>query len=299
MARIELRPLSTGEILDASFKLYTANWRDLFRISAVVLIPLGILSAAMLGQLDMGSLMDLALETDPDPDVVLGVMGRFLARTLIVAAISFLGTLLVTGASVRIFAAAYEGRATTWGQSLTEGLRRLAALFGTALMNGIAVGVGLILCLAPGVWLWASWYVAVPALMIEDTGPVGALGRSFGLVRQRFWPALGVAALAFLIVYVIEQVVGAALGLALGIQAVVNENPEALFGGTVFAASSALSTLISIFVIPFTAAVATVLYFDLRVRHEGYDLEMLFQDLGDTPPESLPPDEDPFGLGPS
>lgn len=295
----ELRPLSTGEILDASFKLYTSNWRDLFKISAVVLIPLGIISAAFLGRMDLAGLMDLAVDPDPDPTEALALMGRFLGRTLIVAAVSFLGTLLVQGASIRIFAARYDGRETSWRESLSEGAGRLPGLLGTALMNGLGVAVGVLLCIAPGVWLWASWYVAVPALMIEGKSPAAALGRSYRLVKQRFWPTLGVAALAFLIVYVIQQVVGATLGVALGIQAVVNEDPAGIFGGTLLAASSALSTLVSIFVVPFTAAVATVVYFDLRVRLEGYDLEMLFKDLGDTPivNDHPPPDEDPFGLG--
>lgn len=295
----ELRPLSTGEILDASFKLYTANWRDLFKISALVLIPLGILSAAFLGRLDMAGIMDLALDPDPDPTEALALMGRFLGRTLIIAGVSFLGTLLVQGASIRVFAARYEGRETSWRASLSEGAGRLLSLLGTAVLSGLGVAVGVVFCIAPGVWLWTSWYVAVPALMIEKLGPTAALGRSYRLVKQRFWPTIGVAALAFLIVYVIQQVVGAALGAALGIQAVLNDDPTGIFDGAFLAASSALSTLVSIFVVPFTAAVATVLYFDLRVRLEGYDLEMLFRDLGDTPtPEDpRPPDEDPFGLG--
>jgi hypothetical protein len=52
--------------------------------------------------------------------------------------------------------------------------------------------------------------------------------------------------------------------------------------------------------LPFLAAYLTVLYFDLRVRQEGYDLEILAAELGTLPaaPEEAPADpDDPFGLG--
>jgi len=34
---------------------------------------------------------------------------------------------------------------------------------------------------------------------------------------------------------------------------------------------------------PFLAAVTTILYYDLRVRHEGYDMQLLAEQLGHHP----------------
>jgi hypothetical protein len=52
--------------------------------------------------------------------------------------------------------------------------------------------------------------------------------------------------------------------------------------------------------LPFTAAVVVAIYYDLRVRKEGYDLERLIADLGEAPAGQGPPSADPtdpFGLG--
>jgi len=52
---------------------------------------------------------------------------------------------------------------------------------------------------------------------------------------------------------------------------------------------------------PFSAAIRTILYYDLRVRHEGYDVELLAQQLGiaaaDLPASPLGPLGGPESVG--
>jgi hypothetical protein len=50
-----------------------------------------------------------------------------------------------------------------------------------------------------------------------------------------------------------------------------------LVGVTVISLAAAVSSLLTQ---PFHAAVVTVLYYDLRVRHEGYDIALLAEQLG-------------------
>jgi hypothetical protein len=66
------------------------------------------------------------------------------------------------------------------------------------------------------------------------------------------------------------------------------DNPLVLFGiGTLSSTAGALVTT------PFSAAYHTVLYFDLRVRKEAFDLQLLAQSLGVEPPEGWEPPYQP------
>ncbi len=84
------------------------------------------------------------------------------------------------------------------------------------------------LFLAPGIWLWGIWAVAVPALIIENQGLGAALRRSQNLVRGTFWRVWGIRALGFGIVSVAGGVVSIAVGILAA--AVTGDQPAGLLG---------------------------------------------------------------------
>src|SRR5437016_4321072 len=82
---------------------------------------------------------------------------------------------------------------------LGVGLRAFPSLTWLELISLPVLIIGFILCLAPGVFLWVSWLVATPALMVEGERGTHALRRSFALVRGRRWPILGLAIVTVLL----------------------------------------------------------------------------------------------------
>lgn len=299
MQSMELRPRTVGEILDVAFKLYTSHVRKLLIIAAVVFIPIGIIQLIVTSGSGMGQIDLLDPDALAEGRLPAGFAG-FIGGSLALSLISFIGTLFVQGAAIKLFAGAFQGIEQTWQESVRFGIDKSLLILGTALLSALGSGLGLVFCIVPGVWLWTSWYVAVPTLLVEGTRPVAALKRSFQLVKQRFWPILGVGLLAWLISQVVVQL----LGLVVGLVAVVPSAMEAAETGTidggVFGVSVLAGSVASIVTVPFLAAVAVAAYFDLRVRFEGFDLEMLGRqsDNLDIPPAPGPergPD-DPFGL---
>jgi hypothetical protein len=111
-------------------------------------------------------------------------------------------------------------------------------------------------------------------------------------VKGRFWPVFGAVLLSVLVYGTISYLLS-----LVGSLFTFFEDAGDL--GVSIAASVISSTVSSIVVQPFIAAVAIVLYFDLRVRAEGYDLQVMAAELSeDGPPRSPPPgSDDPFGLG--
>jgi hypothetical protein len=289
----ELRPLAVGEIVDSAFKLLRRNARILYPISVVVLVPVGILQAVLLAS--QGASIDFAPLLDPTitPTQAEQAFSGFLDSYLALAAgtlVSFMAGLLVQGGTTWAVAAAYEGNPPGWKTALRQGFRRFPAVFVAVLAIGIASTVGLVFCLAPGVFLFICWSVAIPALVHERLGPFSAMRRSYRLVRRRFWPAMGAVILAYLVYYVLSQIVSAAAVAATFI-GLATSTDYSLFP------SLLASELVSVLVVPFIACVVTVLYFDLRIRAEGYDLERAINALAGDPskPAPRPVSEDPFG----
>jgi hypothetical protein len=134
----------------------------------------------------------------------------------------------------------------------------------------VLAGVGV------AVWLYISFSVAVPSLLAEDLRGRKALRRSFRLVRGRWWPTFGILVLGAILAGIASNVITFALTALtfteLGRETLARLIINALGG-----------TLASVLTTPFQAAFVAVLYFDLRVRKEGFDLLLLADRMGVAP----------------
>jgi hypothetical protein len=166
----------------------------------------------------------------------------------------FVGVLAFTGAAI---SASGEGG---------------GALLGVLLM--ILFFFGLIVVLLAAALISLCFAFVIPVIIIERRDPISAIGRSWKLVTSIFWRVLGVAVILFLLSLVFQ-----AMAIVLGI-----------FIGSIFdpftqyAMSQALGQIvdygISMLLIPLFMITYTLLYFDARIRKEGYDLQMQMQQSG-------------------
>lgn len=296
---IALRPLNFGEVLDTSFNLFKRNFKAAVLVSAVIMVPLSLLgglAAAGLAPTDFAALED----PNASFEDVLGVFGGVFGAIGLASLIQVLGSILVQAATTRIYSESYRGGSMSAGDALRHGLRRLPAMLGLTLVTAIGSFLGLLLCIAPGVWLYAAWGVAPAALIVEEIGPLRSLRRSFNLVKGNWWRVFGLLFLSLLLVSVITSIVTAPLQIGMTFGAGFSGSPEAAFSGSFLALNTIVSGIATAITLPFTAAVVVAIYYDLRVRKEGYDLDRLIADLGEAPDPASPPTADPtdpFGLG--
>ena len=289
-----LRPLTLADVLDGMFELFLANWRVYIVSLAVLLIPLNFAVSyltsevyggqGLIDQFSNPAAAEAFFAGGPSLGPFLGLIGVSLVSFLLV-------TPFVNGVACRIAAHGYEHRQPHTRQVMRFTVGRYAALVGvTALLVLIAIAVFAL----PGAALWASivldsaMLTAVAAalliaagllamfilvrlslvyavVIVEQVGPVAAVRRSFALVGGRFWRTLLTLALAGLIAAVVAQVVALPFSV-----------PGSLFGdwaGVVF--STAGGVIAAVLTTPLAANAQTLLYFDGRVRREGYDLDVL------------------------
>lgn len=118
-------------------------------------------------------------------------------------------------AALIVYGALNGGNAEpTVGAAIRQAVRRLASIFLIQVVVGLAVVLGFILLIAPGLFLASVWLVATPLLVIEDTNVAGALRRCLELSKGSRWQLLAVLAIMSVIVAGIAIVVGGLGGVA-------------------------------------------------------------------------------------
>ena len=280
MSATALRPLRIGEVLDAGIKIYLRNARVLMGLTAVIVVPFQALSAVVLlstvsagSEVPHGSVLTVGSTRSSGHATSVG------ASTLLAITGVLIG-LLTSAACVKAISDIYLDQPTDIRSSLRFALRRLGSLLWLEILTAVLLGLAFVALVIPGIWLYAAWSVATPALLIEGHRGWGALQRSFRLVRHRWWPSAAVLAVAV----VMTAVIGGAIQALLVAVFLPGGNLSAVLVVTVVSLAAAVSAILTR---PFAAAVRTVLYYDLRVRHEGYDVELLAEQLG-IEPAALP-----------
>lgn len=295
-ARPNLRPLTIGETIDVSIRMYRANWRTLLKISAAVMGPIGLIqlvATVFVGPVSMESFIETSVTEPTSVSEALGPLIPIYSVLFSTAILALLGTVLVNGASITAIAEIYQGNAPDWRESLRVGLKRWLPLFGVTFLATLVPSIGLIFCIVPGVWLYIVWSMSSPPVITEDLGTFAALSRSKQLVSGRFWPVFGAVALGYLLYTVAQQIISLLATVATVASVFVSN--EMSFVPTVIA-----QVVVQIVATPFLAIITAVIYFDLRVRKEGYDLEMMAAELSSheiAPTDDPGATDDPFGLG--
>jgi len=248
MATFDLRPLSTGEILDGSLALLRRHFGVLFGIA---LVCQGLPTA-----LDV--YIDLAGGTTRQPGLSL------LARVL-----NVIGTLLVTGATVRAVSEAYLGRVPRLSDAIEYGASKLGVIFGATFVSGVVVLLATIAFIIPGIVVFCGYTVVGQVAALETLrSSTEALRRSWDLTKGFKGKAFVLWVVSFALILVVVVGVGFVGGLAAG-----------MVGGLEPAVTVLLS-LVALLIYPLITCVCTLFYYDLRVRKEGFDLEVLSGQLG-------------------
>lgn len=243
-----LRPMEIGELLDEAFDLYKRNFGLLFGIAALLSVPLNVIVVAT-----------------PDTSG-----GRQVVNVL-----SILAGLVTTGALVHAAMERLLGRPITIAAAYRQGLRRFLRLLSGGIIYGLAAFAGLILLVIPGliVILWSL--LLTPVVMVENRGGIGALERARQIAAGNLWRLFILALGLLLVFFPVWSVVGAAIGVIAGLQAAVP--PERTSAGTVLIEAGVMLVVavIQSAWAPVLSTAQLMMYLDLRMRREAYDLELI------------------------
>jgi len=245
MSAPALRPRSTVEIIDVSFQLLRRHYAAYVTASVALMLPVVVLR------------------------LVLPPLMQWLPQIL-----SYLLQAVASAAVVLLVSESYLGRDTDVGAALRTVLSRFGAIFSAGAMQGIIVGIGFLLLIVPG-FIFLAWAFAMTVVVIvEDKSSGEAFSRSRELARGSVGRILGTLLLAYVVFFFLAIALGGAAGLVIGAA-----------GGSGSALSNVFGDVIVALIYPLVAVVTTLLYYDLRIRKEGFDLEVMAREIGGDAPQ--------------
>jgi hypothetical protein len=166
---------------------------------------------------------------------------------------SIFGMFLLQAALVKAVQDVRDGRADlSLGETVSAALPFIGSVAVASVLASIGIGIGFVLIIVPGLFLLTIWSLIVPEIVIGGAGALESFGRSWRTVRGYAWSVFGTYILVFLILIVGEIVLSLIL-FALP------------YGWRSFIADLVVDTL----VVPFIAAVITLIYYRLTTAHGG------------------------------
>lgn len=276
MSDLRLRARPVAEIVDAAFQLYRRDAAEYLLITALAYAP------ALVAQLLLlGASTEIA-SFSPTQGAVAFVLLVF----------SFF-TFCVMWAALTLFASeVYLGRMPELGIVARAALGRLPAVLGStiafalvlalgavpvalavATANPVLIAFSVLLPLAWWLYAYARYFALLQIVVLERADVVTAFRRSALLSRNIKLHIL----LTMFLVFVIVGVLSFAVLI-----------PATLFGSPVVAA--VVQTCYVIAAYPLIGITQMVLYYDARIRAEGFDIEVMAQALGPAQtPERIAP----------
>jgi hypothetical protein len=277
MSTIDLRPLSIGELLDRTFSLYRRNFLLFVGIAAIPeLLVLALQLAQVLlipgkaGVAQPAGSEFQAASPGFSAGAALGVFGLAILGIIVY----FIAYLFSQGGTLFAVSELYLGRTTTIGQSLSRMRGELWSLFGVVFLNGLVTGLCFLLLIIPGIYMACRLCVCIPAALLENLGPRESLERSFALTKDN-------AGRAFLILLLYTLILYAALflfdiPLEFGVRSAAHD-PVMLRLWT--ALMQVGNFVAGVLVTPVLTIASAIFYFDLRVRKEAFDLQLMMNPL--------------------
>src|ERR1700689_5089742 len=182
---------------------------------------------------------------------VLSLAGTFGA--LLGSLVSIIAAYLLQATLVKAVQDVRDGRVDmSIGETVQAARPYLWSVVGASILAGIAITIGLILIIVPGLWLIKIWAVIIPVVVIERSGALASFGRSRQLVRGHGWHVFGTLVLVFIILIAVDLILGL------------------IFVALTIVLRSGLGTVISgTLVAPFLAVVVTLIYYRLVGTNGG------------------------------
>jgi hypothetical protein len=283
--------MQLGEILDGSFSIYRRHFGLFMRLSILLV------------WLPTAAVVYLQVRFSGSPFEALNLLeqhtGTVILFGLVMLVVWATAGLMLKAGTIRIISDSYLGQEPDLGSALRFGVQKILPLLLVALSKGLLlvllyvfgiVGVVVLVMvgklagpamsglLAFGGGVALIWFVifvacgygvTTPIVVLEDlSSSFDAFGRSWELTRGEKRKVFGTAAVTWLMSQFLPQMVVGGISGVLG----ATSSLQPLF--------VVMASLLGIVLAPILPCALTLLYYDLRVRREAFDLQILSDQLG-------------------
>jgi uncharacterized membrane protein len=270
MALTETGPLTLGEILDRMFTIYRRNFLLLVGIAGTPYAGLALVGGFFV------ALFALANGSAPtDARIGMAPAGALIALLMIVGVFVFLVAIVLSG--VGTIAAVWDiqtGRRPSIRQSYRVAWKHLLSAVVAAILSALAIGAGFLLLIVPGIIVALALSLVTPVIVAEDAGGTQAMSRSWDLTKGYRWKIFVTGLVYFAVSMAITY--GIQFPVLMATALVFSQGSTPIWFSIISALTSVLGSVLPA---PLFAIASCLIYYDARVRKEGFDLQRLLDDL--------------------
>ena len=260
-----LPPRNLVALLHETFVIYGAHLWHFLALVAIIQIPLGLLL------------------------MVYMLFDRSALQFTINLIVSSLGTVIVYGAASTAVGQHYVRGNISISDCYARATWRLVSLIWLAailavgmlvlvspllLENASSTRALLLIPMIVSLVLLIWWFTSIPAVVTEGTRATQALRRTYGLMSGSKWRIAGIFFILFLVALGLSILVNIPFALLTGLSG------TGLASTTSMAIQGIGSIFVETIVLPVLFIAGTLLYYDLRVRKEQYNVSELSEEMG-------------------
>ena len=282
MADVDLRPMSLGEVLDRTFSLYKQNF---WLFAGITAIPFLVLFAFRVASVALQSAnVGVVRPGGGTPGVSTAPLAAGIATALVVVLVYLVLAGAAQAATIFAVSDLYLGKTASVRDSYRRVGSKAFRVILILILTALVVGVGFILLIIPGFILLCRTAVAVPAAMLENSKTIRSIDRSMELTKGHAMQIF----LIFLLVWVLAYVAAFIFQVPFAyLQAGALKAHETLSLGTLILQN--LSAFLSeVLIGPIGTIAFSLMYYNLRVRKEAFDVQHLMASLGSQPAPETP-----------
>ena len=269
-----LQPMGFTDIMDGMFSLYRSHLQLFLGIVAFYVILGFSIDQISVFLVQRGSVFGIST-------IIVGFA----------ALCSSVVSILVVAGLVYASAQAYLSRQITTRAALQQAWRRFWPYLWSGILWGLVV-VGLfatIIGIPFAIYFWIRWGLYSLPVLFEETTGRNALRRSTELVKGSWWRVCGILLAITLVTFMIGFILQVSFEFILSLMGLAAPEEPTNFlewlqrlyvpipseiGWFSYAIRRLVSLSIAFITMPIGPIGSTLLYFDLRIRKEAYDLEM-------------------------
>ena len=271
-----LQPMGFTDILDSMFSLYRNHFRQFVSICSVYFI--------------CGLVINLLYGISTVSAASSGQFSTLILMTIVLFLIGTVVTLFVIGGLVFASAQAFLDKQITASTAFRQIRRRFLPYLGSNLLYALVVGLLMITCLGIplAVFFAFRWIFCSLAAVFEEKSAVSALKRSSELVKGGWWRVFGMMIAIFLLLFFVQFILQFSLLFVLGLSQAIGGDgdlaeilrqmfmPQLTTWEELIAYSIRNFVILAItsLMLPVGIIGATLVYFDQRIRKEGFDIEI-------------------------
>ncbi len=277
---LDLRPLSVAELFDRAFRLYRNNFGLFLGIVVITQLPIFIIQILLVILEGTSGEISTTLTTGQfrGPAIVAFIGG---------ALIGVIFTQVGAAALTQAISDSYLGRTLNLGDAFRRiGGTWFTLIFAT-IVSGLVLGalaipvvllanipcIGFIIGIVGMLYVIAVGSILVsllpPVVVLEKGGVINSIKRAWALGKLRFWWVVGYL---FLLGILSLLVIEGPSALLLYLFEIVLGDTDVVLQTVV---QQTANLLLSAIFLPIRLAAITLMYFDLRVRFEGFDIMVL------------------------